>query len=32
MINLLKSKAMLFQYFLIKIRLGVVICPTDFTD
>ena len=32
MINLLKLKVMLFQYFLIQIRLGVVICPTDYTD
>ena len=32
MITLLKLKAMLFQYFLIEIRLGAVICPTDYID
>ena len=30
--TLLKSKAMLFLCFLIQIRLGIVICPTDYTD
>ena len=32
MTTILKSRTMLFLCFLIQIRLGAVICPTDCTD